>query len=223
MMTVSTKEVRENLLRALSKLGELEGDREKLLLLCREIIRLSRAIVAGVHSGKDVSAEVSKLRDTVATLRAYAQSRPELYFSGTVTSALTEYVEATSLYTLMLERRLPSLDEVGVEPAPYLLGIADLVGELRRSILEHIRAGSFDQAESLFEIMEALYDTLRQVSLPDALAPGLRRKTDIARALVENTRRDVIFFRRAAELEKALRLQSAVPREEGTGCSGDNS
>jgi len=50
---------------------------------------------------------------------------------------------------------------------------------------------------------------------PDAITNGLRRQTDIIRAIIERTRGDVTFSLRAEKLEHSLaRLTGAVPGSE---------
>jgi len=213
------EEVTELVSEALKSLSRLEEEREELLSLCREIVKLSRRIITCTH-GLKPSEDVKVLVEKVRVLQGYRDRAPELFFTGTVTSCLTEYVEASCFYSLVFEGKIPSMEELGVDPSSYLLGLADLVGELRRLILTYIRQEKFDEAERLFSVMEAIYDSLRQASLPDPLAPGLRRKTDIARIVVENTRRDIIFFKRAYNLERLLAgerhgQENRVLRQEG--------
>jgi len=204
VFTRPERQVREFISVCLEELSKLDEERERLIILCREIIRLSRTLVSKVHTGENPSSILISLRSIVRQLSECSSSKPELYYTGGVLSALTEYVESVSLYCVVCEDRIPSPSELGVTAAPYLLGLADLVGELRRQVLERIKHEEYEEAERLFRVMESIYDALRPIAIPDALAPGLRRKVDIARGLVENTRRDLLFFRRASELESKL-------------------
>lgn len=221
-MRRAADDAKRGIAEALQALEEVDRDREVILKLCREIIRLARVVVAKTHSNSDSSNDLDRLREIVAEIKKFAIARPEVFYTGTVTSALSEYAEAACLFFLVHQGRIPSFRELGIDPAPYVLGLADLVGEARRRILDCLRKRSFDEAEDLFEVMEAIYDALRVSHLPDALAPGLRRKTDIARSLVENTRRDIIFYRRSVELEKALDLWVKASCEKSSHSSVDN-
>ena len=83
--------------------------------------------------------------------------------------------------------------------------MADLVGELRRYCLEHLRESSaLSEANRAMEVMDDLYDNLITLDYPSGLIPGVRRKTDVARSLVEKTRGDLTLGYTRAKLEERL-------------------
>jgi len=65
------------------------------------------------------------------------------------------------------------------------------VGEQRRRLLDQLRKGDLDGAESTFEDMEVVHDLLTSLDYPDGMTAGLRRTTDVARALIERSRADL--------------------------------
>ena len=81
--------------------------------------------------------------------------------------------------------------EVGVELANYLAGLGDVCGELRRHILDLIRSGRAKDGEYFLEVMEEIYYLLMLFDYPDAITRGLRRKSDLARSMLERTRGDL--------------------------------
>lgn len=93
---------------------------------------------------------------------------------------------------------------MGVENAAYLNGLGDVVGELRRHILDLIRKESFEKAEAFLDIMENIHAVLIDFDYPDAITGGLRRKTDISRSLIEKTRGDVVNAIGQKKLETAM-------------------
>ena len=101
---------------------------------------------------------------------------------------------------------MPTPEELGVGFIPYLQGLGDVVGELRRLALELVRVGRFSDAWMLLEAMEAIYLGLRGLDYPDALAPGIRHKADVARRLVDDTKSMLV------DLESRRRLEEAVKR-----------
>lgn len=92
---------------------------------------------------------------------------------------------------------MPEPEEVGVPHEPYLLGLADAEGELRRAILDLLRKGELRQAEELFSLMERVYEFLVEFDYPDAILPGMKRKQDVVRGLIEKTRGELILFRQS--------------------------
>jgi translin len=111
---------------------------------------------------------------------------------------------------------------LGVEPATYLNGLAEVVGELRRRTMDILRHGYSSEAERLMGVMDDIYSILVTMDYPDAITNGLRRQTDLARGIVEKTRGDITFSLRGGHLEQAIgRLLSQmnggqVPGQEGS-------
>jgi len=130
---------------------------------------------------------------------------PELYYSGMVYNAVSEYVEARVFIDIITGKGLKGPLELGVQPVPYLQGLGDVVGELRRLALEYVRRENFKTAWRLLEIMEAIYFELRRFDYPEAIAPGIRHKADVARRLVDDTKAMLIDLEKRHEL--SLRLE----------------
>ena len=94
--------------------------------------------------------------------------------------------------------------ELGIGPAPYLNGLAEAVGELRRFILDSIRKDDLSRCEELLEIMDEVYTILVTMDSPDAVTRGLRRSTDMARGVLERTRGDLTLALGQQRLERRL-------------------
>ncbi|MCE4603196.1 MAG: haloacid dehalogenase [Desulfurococcales archaeon] len=188
-------------------LEERDQVREKAIRLSRDIVRYSGWSVTSVHKG-DMDAARRNLReaeDRAIRLLSILKPYPELYYSGIVNNAVSEYVEAKLLLSLLEGRGLPGPEELGVPPVPYLQGLGDLVGELRRLALELVRRGNYSDAWRLVEAMEAIYLELRGLDYPEALAPGVRHKADVARRLVDDTKAFLVDMESRAELSSLLR------------------
>jgi translin len=69
--------------------------------------------------------------------------------------------------------------------------MAEAASELRRAVLDRLRADDTCEAERLFGLMEDVYELLVTVDYPDAVTGGLRRTTDALRAVLERTRGDI--------------------------------
>jgi translin len=173
-----------------SLLSEKDRVREEVIKLTRDITRLSSRVVSYIHRGRfeDARRELSSLQQYVVKLLETLRGHDDLKYSGLVYNSLSEYVEATLFYAIVVENRLLSIRELGVPVVPYLQGLGDLVGELRRLIVRLLDQACVNEAENYLKVMEAIYEGLRELNYPDPLIPGVRHKVDIASRLVEDTR-----------------------------------
>lgn len=184
---------------------DLEGQREareRLIKGSRDVIALcSRAIVT-VHAGRieDATAIAGKAGETLAGLRAGAPAHMRQH----VAIAEQELVEALALIAIVSGREIPAAGSIPVEGAPYILGLLDCIGELKRQVLDRIRAGEADEAERLFEVMGGLYDMLYPMAAYDKVVKEARRKLDVNRELIERARLAVTEALARARLERRL-------------------
>jgi translin len=145
--------------------------------------------------------QAQKLAEALcANLSAY----PDIYFAGYTQDALKEFAEASITYALVGDQPLPSPEELNLEHATYLQGLAEAAGELRRRCLDILRHGHSLEAERLLTCMDDIYGVLVTMDYPDAITGGLRRLTDILRAINERTRGDVTVSMRQEKLEQSL-------------------
>ncbi len=133
------------------------------------------------------------------------RDHPEIRFAGYLQDAQKEYAEARITEALLTgAERIPDAEELGVEDAPFLNGMAETVGEGRRFALDLLRQGEVDRAEAVLASMEELYAVLVSIDYPDAITGNLRRTTDVARSLIERTRGDVTTAIGQRDLREAL-------------------
>ena len=71
---------------------------------------------------------------------------------------------------------------------PYLLGLLDTVGELKRLVLNSVMKGDIKRAKKFFGSMEVLYNECSPLAVYDHVVNGTRRKIDVARMLVDDAR-----------------------------------
>jgi translin len=124
--------------------------------------------------------------------------------AGFLQDAQKEYAEANLTLAFVEGGPLPTADDLGVDAAAYLNGMAEAASELRRQVLDLLRAGDADRAEDLFAAMDDVYALLITVDYPDAVTGGLRRTTDALRAVLERTRGDVTTATVAARFQAAV-------------------
>jgi len=154
-------------------------------------------------------------RQLVEQLRSDLSDHPDLFYAGYTQDALKEYVEAHVTCALIRGQELPLPNEIDVEPAIYLNGLAEVVGELRRRTLDIMRQGYSPEVERLLALMDEIYALLITIDYPDALTNGLRRQTDLARGIVERTRGDVTISLREQRLTQSMKELAFLLKTEG--------
>ncbi len=187
-------------------LSEKDGVRETVLKIVREIIRGSGEAIRLIHLGEYGRAgeRIKEVHMYVVRVKEVLHDHPDLYYSGLVYNGFSEYVEAVTTYKLIVENNMPSYEELGVPYIPYLQGLGDVVGELRRHVLTLLNKGEVEEAEKYLEVMEHIYLWLRKINYPEALTPGLRHKVDVARRLIEDTKTLLINTRNAITLSNNI-------------------
>ncbi len=194
---------------------EQNAAREKALSQTRTLIRHCALAIRAAHRGDDaeMNAQLREADALAELLRRELAPHPDIYHAGYTQSALKEFVEARVTCALIYRQELPSLETLDVPHATYLNGLAEVVGELRRKILDILRHGYSEEVERLLGYMDDIYAVLVTMDYPDAITNGLRRQTDIARSLLERTRGDVTFSLRGEHLESAIsRLSEELTR-----------
>ena len=163
--------------------------REQALRSSREIIIGCRKAIQNIHQEfmKDANSNIKKASVNLQKLYDLTKNHPELYHAGFVENAAQELVEAHCLYNIMRGKDLPDPDEIQTTYSSYLLGLCDLVGELRRISLDCIREGQAKVADNYLGMMEDIYDVIIRFDYPSGLIP-IKKKQDMVRNLIERTR-----------------------------------
>ena len=170
-----------------------DAAREKVLPLCREVIRHCGNAIRAVH--RQEFDQATKLLQSARNLLTEAEqsisAHGELSYAGFVRDARKEFAEGSITLALVTGKRLPDPDELGIDAVAYLNGLGEAVGELRRYLLDSMRRGNLSQGEELLLAMDDIYNTLVSMDFPDAITGGLRHTTDMVRGVLERTRSDL--------------------------------
>jgi translin len=141
----------------------------------------------------------------VLELQGLAKDYPDIIYGGMFSAALQEYAEANIFLSLIKESRFVTPKEINVPPVDYALGLADVIGECRRAVLDALREGDAEKGEAYLKTMDEIYVELTALDEAYMLVPGLRRKCDVARRVIEATRGDVTQEVRRKALEDYLK------------------
>ena len=189
-----------------AKLVEEHQARETAFSASRQIIRNSANAIRATHRGEfdQANALMDQVAGLVAEVERVRESHPRVYYSGFVEDSLKEYAEAKATLAFVQGVVPPGPDDLSMGSAPYLNGVAEAVGELRRFILDSLRRDDFTRTDELLGIMDDVYTVLVSMDFPEAVTGGLRRRTDSARGILERTRGDVTLAVRQRSLEERL-------------------
>jgi translin len=188
---------------------QLEGAnlaREQALPACRRAIRAAGSSIRAVHR-LDVAAAASFAAESEAAVREAQRVLapfPALAHAGFLHDAEKEYVEARAVAVLVAGGAVLGPDQLGVSPTAWMRGLAEAASELRRHLLDRLRAGDLERGEALLTAMDDVYDALVVVDYPDALTNGLRRTLDALRAVLERSRGDVTTTVLQTRLQRAI-------------------
>jgi translin len=180
----------DNIIEKIDKhINEKDKLREQALRSSRDIIINCRKAIQYLHREKKREARtlIKKSSEKLHSLYRTTLKHPDLYHSGFVENAAQEYVEAHCLYNIMKGDDLPDPDSIQTTYNAYLLGLCDVVGELRRASLDFILEGEATRAHEYLEHMDEIYEAIMSFDYPSALIP-IKRKQDMVRNLIEKTR-----------------------------------
>ena len=181
--------------------------REKGLTLSREVIRNSANAIRAIHRGEFAQAE-GLLAQSVKMIQQVGKAlrdHPDVLNAGFFQDAQKEHAEALITLALIRGEPVPDPDRIKVEYAPYLGGLAEAVGELRRHILDRVRKKDSAWGEEMLAVMDDIYYQLVSFDYPAAISGNLKRTTDVTRSILEKTRGDLTNALRQNRLQRALR------------------
>ena len=181
--------------------------RDQALARARLLTRHCANAIRAIHREERSQAQehLNAARQIADTIHKDLVGYPDLFYAGYTQDALKEYAEANTVFAMVYDEPLPGPEDLALECATYLQGLAESAGELRRRCLDILRNGHSKEAERLLSNMDDIYAVLVTMDYPDAITGGLRRLTDIVRSVNERTRGDMTISVRQEHLEQSLK------------------
>ena len=191
---------------AIEQLTVRNTAREQALSVSREVIRNSANAIRAVHRGhfEESKELIEKAGVRLKDTEPMRLENPEIYFAGFLADARKEFSEANVTLAVISGDAMPLPQDLGVDPSSYLNGAAEVIGEVRRYILDSLRRDSFDNCQELMDVMDEIYSILLTVDFPEGVTGGLRHSTDQMRSVLERTRGDLTMALRQSKLELRL-------------------
>ena len=200
--TMTLKNVKSSLQGISKSLQTSNASREFLIKNTRDVVILCSHSIIAVHKG-DLRLAREKIKKAEAVLKVN-QKKAKNNFKKYLITPEQEFVEAHSFLAIVENKEIPSLKSLKVSEESYVLGLLDCIGELKRLVLDNIRKGQLKKADRIFDVMENLYQTLYPFALYDKIVKEARRKLDVNRILVEETRSVITEEIRRNHFVKAL-------------------
>jgi translin len=198
---MSFSNVHDSLDQINGELQDVEERREILIKNTRDIVMLCSKSIIALHNNEmdDARNKISQAKVMLDKFKEYAKTDLHKY----IAVAEQEFVEAYVLKSIVEESLLPSKTELNVLGSSYLTGLLDCIGEVKRMVYDRMRIGKTDDAIKLFTIMQDLYSIVYPFAVYDNLIPGLRRKLDVSKMLIEDIRAVI-----TEETRRALMIKS---------------
>ncbi len=171
------------------KLAEREKNLDIVLSESRKVVRSCSNSIKAMHA-HDLKTARLHLSEAGAALKEI--SRYSEAFPAQLNHVYQEYSEAMIVLCAIEEKRIPSYDELSVPDLPYLGGLLDAIGELKREMYESLRKSKREDAERYFELMEQIYDELLPLRFSNSVLPEFRKKQDSARHQIEQARGELL-------------------------------
>ncbi|KAJ1967378.1 hypothetical protein IWQ62_001906 [Dispira parvispora] len=197
--------------------------RERLIKLSRDITQQSKKLIFHLlrinATNRDrIFAEADKRHQDILAL--FTRAAPELQgsdrwrYAGNITGGLQEYIEALALWWFLRDRVLITIDDIEAQlnlvlpdpsqprwvvlPSDYLLGVADVGGELMRHAISSLAKGDPNDALQICTFLQSLCGDFETLT-----GPGQR----------EANKKLVVLRQCLAKVETAC-FQAQLQREE---------
>jgi translin len=186
------------------QLIKIEWRREKLIIGTRKIVLLCGKSIVSMHR-HDIEEGEKNLEEARALLDEYrpiAQTDLQKYISD----AEQEFVEASMLNSICKGSSLPPRETLNVSGPAYITGILDAIGEIKRLVFDRMRTSKTDEVGRLFDLMQEFHNAVYLLGGYDNLVPGLRRKLDVSKMIIEDVRAVIAEDSRRDAILKAMTL-----------------
>jgi translin len=156
------------------QIKDYDSERENLIKKSREVLKLSKQVIYAVHRDELTEAAklIKKIETEKANLNNIAKHSNKMPYEGSYKVAIQEYVEAILYYNFIKTGKLIDLK---VLPDHYILGLADLPGELVRKAVFLAGKGEVAKVKKIKDAVDDIYGEMLKFDFRDN---EIRRKVD---------------------------------------------
>lgn len=156
------------------EIKDYDSERENLIKQSRDVLKLSKQIIYAVH--RDDLTEAAKLVKQIEAekkkLDAIAKHSRKMGSEGSYKVAIQEYAEALLYFNFVKDGKLV---ELSVDTEHFILGLADLPGELVRKAVFLAGKGEVEKVIKIKDEVDTIYGELLKFDFRDN---EVRRKFD---------------------------------------------
>lgn len=149
-----------------------DDQREELIKKSRDVLKLSKLVIYAVHRGNNAAPLVEQIEKEKRALDLIAKHSHKMLCEGSYKIAVQEYVEALLYYNFV---KSGDLIDIKVQAEHFVLGLADLPGELVRKAVFLAGKGEIDKVIKIKDTVDLIYGELLKCDFRDN---EVRRKVD---------------------------------------------
>lgn len=197
------------------KFKDIEERRNAIIKGTRDATILCSKAIVSMHSHKknESTEYIEKAKKLLKQFKELGKDDLQKYLY----IAEQEFVEAYCLFSIGENSVIPGKRSLEVSDVSYVMGLLDCIGEIKRMIIDKIRSEGTSNVNALFELMDKIYGTIYPLAVYDNLMPGLRKKLDVSRILIENVRAIITEEkRRSIMIEKIEQFEKNIMGSENT-------
>lgn len=197
------------------KFKDIEERRNAIIKGTRDATILCSKAIVSMHSHKknESTEYIEKAKKLLKQFKELGKDDLQKYLY----IAEQEFVEAYCLFSIAENSVIPGKRSLEVSDVSYVMGLLDCIGEIKRMIIDKIRSEGTSNVNALFELMDKIYGTIYPLAVYDNLMPGLRKKLDVSRILIENVRAIITEEkRRSIMIEKIEEFEKKIMGSENT-------
>jgi translin len=207
--------IQDDMVKINKKFKDIEERRNAIIKGTRDATILCSKAIVSMHAHKR-SESIENIENAKKLLHQFKEMGKD-DLQKYLYTAEQEFVEANCLFAIIEDKVIPSMKSLEVSDIPYVMGLLDCIGEIKRMIIDKIRMEDSSNVNNLFELMDKIYDTIYPLAVFDNLMPGLRRKLDVSRLLIENVRAIITEEkRRTVMIEKIQEFEKRIITSEGS-------
>jgi translin len=153
---------RADFARMRKEIERFDSLREQLIKESRSVLKNSKAAIYSVHRNNFNSAKqlLRLARQEINKVKMLIKKDANLAAVGAFSEALEEYVEAACYISFMIDKKIPTAKQLGVDTLVYLAGLCDLVGELVRKAITSVVKNDYKTAVQIHKFVSALHEEL---------------------------------------------------------------
>ena len=154
---------------------EIKGydeEREKLIKKSRDVLKLSKQVIYAVHRGDDADSLVKAMQKEMNALDIIAKHSSQMLSEGSYKIAAQEFAEAMLYFHFV---KTGTLTDLKIPAEYFVLGLADLPGELVRKAVFLAGKGEVSKVIQIKDTIDLIYGELLKFDFRDN---EIRRKVD---------------------------------------------